>query len=168
MITTEAGPGNNTPDGQCGHHESVIKPTPLATRAEPTLDATASLPAELKGVYPYAIRWEATLTPPETGEFNLGLKASGFFRVSLDGNEVTSAWNSSGKDAKLGRVHLDKGKAYKLAVDYGPSRDTGADARLVWSKVDSPSPEAVAAAKDADVVVVVVGITSEPGGDEGQ
>ena len=144
------------------------KPTPLATRVEPTLDATASsLPSELKGVYPYAIRWEATLTSTETGDFNLGLKASGFFRVSLDGNEVTSAWNSSGKDSKLARVHLDKGKAYKLVVDYGPSRDTGADARLVWSKVDlKPSPEAVAAAKEADVVVAVVGITSELEGEE--
>ncbi len=38
-------------------------------------------------------------------------------------------------------------------------------ARLVWSQVDlQPAPEAVAAAKEADVVVAVVGITSELGG----
>src|SRR5208337_129689 len=41
--------------------------------------------------------------------------------------------------------------------------------RLVWKKVDfKPQPEAIAAAKDADVVVAVVGITSELEGEEMQ
>jgi beta-glucosidase len=40
-------------------------------------------------------------------------------------------------------------------------------ARLVWSKRDPrPRPEAIAAARDADVVVAVVGITSELEGEE--
>ena len=39
--------------------------------------------------------------------------------------------------------------------------------RLVWRKVDlTPQPEAIAAAKDGDVVVAVVGITSELEGEE--
>src|SRR5271157_1616401 len=43
------------------------------------------------------------------------------------------------------------------------------NARLVWSKVDlKPQPEAIAAAKDADVVIAVLGITSELEGEEMQ
>ncbi len=50
-----------------------------------------------------------------------------------------------------------------------PGETTQPAARLVWSKVDlKPNPAAVAAAKDADVVVAVVGITSELEGEEMQ
>src|SRR5208282_3001948 len=58
----------------------------LATRIEPAIDAAANpLPIEVAGVKPLAIHWEATLTAPATGDYNLGLKADGFFRIRLDG-----------------------------------------------------------------------------------
>jgi beta-glucosidase len=67
----------------------------LATRIEPAIDAAAlPLPIEVAGVKPLAILWEASLTPPATGDYNLGLKADGFFRIRLDGKDVTSAWDS--------------------------------------------------------------------------
>jgi beta-glucosidase len=148
----------------------AVKPTPLAMRIEPGIDAAASpLPIEVAGKSPLVIRWEATLTPQETGEYKLGLKANGFFRLSLDGKQVTSAWQANGVEAKLGRVHLEKGKASQLLVEYGQAANADAVASLVWSEVDlKPSPEAVAAAKAADVVVAVVGITSELEGEEMQ
>jgi len=73
-------------------------------------------------------------------------------------------------------VHLEAGKPAKLEVDYAPDEngyDTNANngpiAKLVWSKLDmKPQPEAIEAAKKADVVVAVVGITSELEGEEMQ
>jgi len=149
---------------------SAAPPTPLFTRVEPTADINAApLPLEVAGVRPLAVRWEAMLTAPETGNYNLGLLANGFFRVQLDGKDVTSAWDASGTEAKLGRVHLDAAKPGKLVVDYVPGEKSDPAARLVWSKVDlAPQPAALAAAKDADVVVAVVGITSELEGEEMQ
>jgi beta-glucosidase len=143
---------------------------PLATRIEPAIDAAAHpLPIEVAGVKPLAILWEATLTPPATGDYNLGLKADGAFRIRLDGKDVTSAWDSSSAEAKVGHVHLDAGKPAQLQVEYSPSENSYAAAQLVWSKVDlRPNPEAIAAAKSADVVVAVVGITSELEGEEMQ
>ena len=97
------------------------------------------------------------------------MQANGFFRVTLDGKPVTMDWQATGADAKLGRVHMEKGKAYPLAVDYGQGENKEAIAKLVWSKVDlAPQPEAIEAAKNADVVVAVVGITSELEGEEMQ
>ena len=47
------------------------------------------------------------------------------------------------------------------------NRRRPADAQLIWARVNNaPSPEAVAAAKNADVVIAVVGITSELEGEE--
>ncbi len=85
----------------------------------------------------------------------------------LDGKVVTMAYHTNGVETKLGRVKLEKGKQYALKVDYQPEPGSKAEGQLVWSKVDrKPSPEAAAAAKEADVVVAVVGITSELEGEE--
>jgi beta-glucosidase len=144
------------------------RPPVLATRIEPNMDAEAQpLPSEVISKGPALIHWEATLTAPDTGDYNLGMQANGFFRMSLDGKEVTTGFLSNGQDAKLGRVHLEKGKTYVLTVDYGQMQDPKPIAKLVWSKVDlAPQPEAIAAAKQADVVVAVLGITSELEGEE--
>ena len=141
-------------------------PTVLASSIEPAIDLSASqMPAEVVGKKPLSIRWEATLTPQETADYNLGLQGDGSFVVTLDGKEVTRAFQTDGSEIKLGRVHLEKGKPYRLKVEYGQGARPAA--RLVWSKLDlRPTPEAVAAAKEADVVVAVVGITSELEGEE--
>ena len=108
------------------------------------------------------------MTPPDTGDYNLGIQGRGFFRVSVDGKQITSAWDAN-NETKLGRVHLEKGKPVQVQVDYGFGESIMPAARLVWSKVDlNPDPAAVAAARNADVVVAVVGITSELEGEEMQ
>jgi beta-glucosidase len=144
---------------------------PVAERVEPTIDAAANgLPAEAASVKPLAIRWDGMITAPETGEYNLGMVAAGFFRMQLDGKNVTSSYGGDGKTAKLGRVHLEAGKPAKLHADFafGFGGDQMA-ARLVWSKVDlKPQSAAIDAARAADVVVAVVGITSELEGEEMQ
>jgi beta-glucosidase len=149
---------------------SPAMPNALAVRVEPAIDAASvQLPPEVTGVKPLAIRYEAMLTATESGDYNLGLAADGFFRMKLDGKDVTSAWDSTNVVPKLGRVHLEAGKPAALEVNYAPGENTLPSARLVWSKVDlKPQPAAIAAAKAADVVVAVVGITSELEGEEMQ
>jgi len=147
----------------------------LASRIDPVLDISlAPFPPETKGAQRLSIQWKADLTAPETADYNLGLLANGFFRMRLNGKDVTSAWGSDGKEAKVGHVHLEAGKPAKLEVDYAPdengydtSANNGPIAKLVWSKLDrKPQPEAIEAAKKADVIVAVVGITSELEGEE--
>jgi beta-glucosidase len=144
---------------------------PVVERVETTIDITAAnLPAETASVKPLAIHYTGMLAVPETGDYNLGMAASGFFRMQLDGKNVTSSYGGDGKSAKLGRVHLEAGKPEKLEIDcaFGFGSDETI-AKLVWSKVDlAPQPAAIAAAKAADVVVAVVGITSELEGEEMQ
>jgi beta-glucosidase len=143
-------------------------PTPLASRTEKGIDSTAApLPAAVAGVKPLSIRWEATLTPQETADYNLGVQGDGFFRITVDGKQLADTWDTSGIETRLGRIHLEKAKPYQLLVEYYQSDKPAAVARLVWSKVDlRPDPQAVAAAKDADVVIAVVGITSQLEGEE--
>jgi beta-glucosidase len=172
VLTTDGEPGVKASyakfDMASAMNPSAPKPAPLVTRVEPLIDlALNPVPAGAAGVKPLAIHWEATLTPTDSGEYNLGVEGDGFIRLALDGKQVTQAYNMSGVDASLGRTHLDAGKAYKLEMDFAQSNDSDAHARLIWSKVDMrPQPEAIAAAKAADVVIAVVGITSQLEGEE--
>ncbi len=144
-------------------------PAPLASRIDPNIGVPAGpAPPEVAGKQSVIVRSEATLTPTETGEYNLGIRGENFYRASLDGKVVTMSYMSNGIVTTLGRVHLEKGKTYTVKVEYPLLPDgAGAKPQLVWAKFDlKPSPESIAAAKDADVVVAVVGITSELEGEE--
>jgi beta-glucosidase len=66
----------------------------------------------------------------------------------------------------VGRVHLEKGHKVALEVSYG-TRNSAPRAELIWTKANNaPSAEAIAAAKNTDVVIAVVGITSQLEGEE--
>ncbi len=171
LLTTDGKPGikaTYSDMATVNMFDPTAKPAVLATRTESNIDASQPKPSETKGKR-IAIRWEATLTAPDTGEYNLGMHASGFFRVALDGKEVASGFSFSGSDTHLGRVQLEKGHTYKLEASWGQLEDSAPEAELLWSKVDlAPQPAAIEAAQRADVVVAVVGITSRLEGEEMQ
>ena len=143
-------------------------PTPITSRVEATVDLTdAKLPAEAKGKSGMGIRWSGYLTAAETGDFELGVLSSGFASVTLDGKQVVQAFAMGGISSKLTKVHLEKGKKLPIAITFGTLGGGDLKVQLIWASADtSPAPKAVAAAKGADVVVAVVGITSQLEGEE--
>jgi beta-glucosidase len=168
-----------TPDGQpglkvefsTGEVFSGQKPTALATSQVTALDLKQEdIPQEASGKSPLLVEWNGFLTPTETGEFNLGVRIEGTFAMlTADGKPVAQEFvlGQPGMHAKVGRVHLEQGKKVAIKVDYAQSTPGPTQAQLIWSKYDpKPSPEAIAAAKNADVVIAVLGITSELEGEE--
>ncbi len=141
---------------------------PLATRVEQGIElGTQPLPAGVANAKPLAVRWEATLTPTETGDYELGVETDGYFRLFVNGKRIANASYPHGIETTTGRVHLDAGQPYQLLVEYGRTTATPLHMKLVWHKTDrSVDPAVVAAAQKADVVVAVVGITSELEGEE--
>ncbi|HEY1800501.1 MAG TPA: glycoside hydrolase family 3 C-terminal domain-containing protein [Terriglobales bacterium] len=161
-----------TPDGKPGLKADYssrpgfdAKPTPLISRIESTVNLSdANVPKEVKGSKTISVQWSGFLNASSTGDYILGIKADGFAQVSVDDKPVTMGW---GNDTHLGQVHLEKGHPAKLDVSYGRFDDGNHEAHLIWAPVNNaPDPAAVAAAKNADVVVAVVGITSHLEGEE--
>jgi len=141
-------------------------PDPIVTRVEPGI-GTGSLPPEVSGTPLLIVSWQGTFTPRESGDYNFGLTGEGFLRVSLDNKVIAMSFHTNGVETKLGRAQLQAGHPYALTVEYGLGGGVNEHPKLVWAKRESqPSPEAVAAAKNSDVVVAVVGITSELEGEE--
>ena len=94
----------------------------------------------------------------------LGVRADGFARISLGGRPVTQMY---GPGENMGRVHLEQGHPLTLQVEYGHTPGSRIEAQLIWAHAtDVPDPAAVAAAKQAGVVIAVVGITSRLEGEE--
>jgi beta-glucosidase len=142
-------------------------PTPVTSRVEPNVNLSeSSLPAEAAGKKSIGVEWTGFLVPPDSGDYLLGIRADGFARVAVDGKTVAQEFRTHGVESKVGRVHLDKGQKVPLAVTY---RNMGGQihAELIWARAtNAPSPEAIAAARNADVVIAAVGITSQLEGEE--
>jgi len=145
--------------------------TVLAERQENNLDLKADeIPQEVSGKYPLRIEWTGFLTPTETGDYTIGVRLQGgFARIEVDGKSVAHGWvgDDEAPQVRAGHIHLEQGKKVYLKVGYGQGHAGPVKAQLIWSKYDPrPNPQAIQAAKDADVVVAVLGITSELEGEE--
>jgi beta-glucosidase len=170
-----------TPDGKPGlkadYNEGMRRgppvpgtsTTPITSRTESNVNLTdKNLPPEIAGRKTFGVQWSGFLTPTDSGDFILGIRAAGFARLTVGGKQVAMAFGGGGGEisSSVGRVHLEKGRKVALEISYG-SRDGKAHAELIWTKYSSgPSPEAIAAAKNADAVIAVVGITSQLEGEE--
>jgi beta-glucosidase len=148
-----------------------VQRTVLAARQVNNIDLKADdIPQEASAEYPLRVEWSGFLTPTETGDYTVGVRLeAGFARVQLDGKPIAQGWAGSndGPQVKAGHVHLEQGKKVYLKVGYGQGSAGPVSAQLIWSKYDpKTSPEAIQSAKNADVVVLVLGITSELEGEE--
>jgi beta-glucosidase len=117
-------------------------------------------------VNPVTAVYEGTLTPTESGTYQLGMRAMGSFKVFVDGKELISRDNAT-LNNYLAPITLEAGKDYDIRIVYqddGPSQCCGppkpnTTVRFAWEPPNADaSPqiqEAVKAARDADVAVVV-------------
>jgi beta-glucosidase len=168
-----------TPDGKPGlkadYGEGMMRGRPIpgadtksiVSRTEPNVNLSDSnLPSEIAGKKTFGVQWTGFITPTESGDFLVGIRSAGFARLTVDGKQVAMAFGGGEIGAGVGRVSLEKGHKVALNINYG-STNGKPHAELIWAKVNSaPSPEAIAAAKNADVVIAVVGITSSLEGEE--
>ncbi len=153
------------------------------------------LPAEVDANGDFSGRWAAVLTAPETGKCEFTINGNGGVRVTLDGKQIINDWTQhapAGRGAAFGgpglpertaEIGIEKGRNYKLVVEFfreaaqanaappaaGPGRGGAgpvAGPTLNWS-YGYDTEAAVNAAKKADIVVAVVGITSQLEGEQG-
>jgi len=163
LTTSEGKPGL---EAQYGLGMGFDPPqAPLVSRVEPTVDLREdSLPSAVKGKTPLAVHWTGFIDPPASGDYYLGAKAGGFSRVLLDDRLIELLYSAG---ANMARVHLEKGKRVKVDVLCGYRPGDRPEAQLIWAPVDNtPDPAAVAAARNADVIIAAVGITSRLEGEE--
>jgi beta-glucosidase len=118
----------------------------------------------------FSIRWTGQLLPPTTGSYQLDVSANDGFRLFLDGREVLNGWELNPRlQSKSVSVELVAGKPVDVRLEYfEDTRD--AEVRLSWRRPGAKAPfdEAMDAARQANVVVFVGGLTGDVEGEEMQ
>jgi len=115
------------------------------------------------GVENFSVRWTGFLTPEESATYRIGVVGSRN-RLWLDDKLMVDDFVLHDPKPTTATIQLEKGHRYALKLEYGQG---GTGTKLVWLPIlADPAGEAVSAAKQADVVVAVVGITSQLEGEE--
>src|SRR4029077_8664638 len=110
------------------------------------------------GIMDFSARWTGFLTPAESGTYEIGLAGS-MNQLWLDGQLIVDDLALHDPKPTTKTLQLEKGRRYALKLEYLRG---GLGTKLVWmNPISDPIAEAVAAAKESDVVVAVVGITSQ-------
>ena len=158
-----------TADGRSGltaefFADPKFKGTPAATRIDRDLDYEGGFDKLPPPLTAYYVRWTGYLTPAESGQYSLGLNGE-MDRLSLDGKVIVEDATSHSPRAKTVEMYLEKDHRYSIRIESFLGRTVVT--RLVWARV-SPDPlgAAVDAAKRAEVIVTVIGITSDLEGEE--
>ncbi len=140
-------------------------------RGAPTDDAVAR--GELSrdkalGNDDFSVRWTGQLLPPRDGTYDLSVTANDGFRLYIDGKRVLDRWtNADRAQAEHAQVELRGGQAYDLRLEYY-EHERDAAVRLAWRLPGGAPPlqEALQAARDADAVIFVGGLTGDVEGEE--
>ncbi len=165
---------------------------PVATRTDKQIDFDWTFAPPVPGLdeKSYSVRWTGTITPPKPGMYTFGLKigrcgdgCDGLpatldrnterVAVTLDGKPVDVSKHTPGTDdwgSLMPEVDLPfaDAKPHAITVEFrhgGALTFSGVSLRWL-PPVDLELEQAVAAAKQADAVVAVVGLTNELEGEE--
>src|SRR5260370_14188572 len=112
----------------------------------------------------FTVRWTGTLTPPATGDYQIGFTGTDAFHFWLDNQLVGESWYSDTSKTRLKAVHLEAGRAYLVKIECSQEGSSGV-AKLVWHEPGDAKDYTDAVSK-ADLVVAVLGLAGELEGEE--
>ena len=158
----------STPDGQPGlkaqyWRNGEFSGEPTVTRVDAKVAFDRNTPAAIPGAETTSSRWTGFLTAPQDGAYKIGLQGRAV-KLWIDDKLVVDNSNQQQFGPNLTDMQFRKGERHTLRIEQGPSRFPP---RLVWSEVRGDALQrAVAAARNADLVIAVAGITSALEGEE--
>jgi beta-glucosidase len=141
---------------------------PFRTRSEPVLDHAWMEEAPLPGMPAdaFSARWSATLRASAAGRHALGLRALGGARLYLDDSLVVSFSDRHTVNTEWAWLDLAAGQQRRVRVEY-VDRRSDAIVQLVWAPPRGDlREEALEAARRADAVVLVLGLSPRLEGEE--
>lgn len=114
----------------------------------------------------FGVRWTGYLSAPVNGTYQLGAIGMNAFELYFDGKLIVDFSGIHEEAYRYAPVQLEAGKLYAIRLDYHEFLND-ASIRLVWSRPPvNELPDALAIARKADAVVMVLGLSPRLEGEE--
>jgi beta-glucosidase len=141
--------------------------TPVLTRTDARVDfewwgsPANGIPADN-----FSVRWTGKLKVPVSGLYQLGVSGDDGFRLYLDGQLLVADWADHAARTLMKEVTLEAGRYYDLRVEFYESLVI-ASIKLLWQPPRGTFlNQALETARQADAVVLVLGLSSKLEGEE--
>ncbi|AWG22033.1 glucan 1,4-alpha-glucosidase [Flavobacterium faecale] len=146
-----------------------LEGAPVHTRIDQNIDFTWKIIAPFTDMAydKYSVRWTGYMSVPESGQYALGGEAFSGMKLYLDGKLITEREDVHEPKKIYEFVTLEAKKVYQIKLEYKQDNTERAIMRFLW---DTPSnnleAEAIALAKESEVVVLCMGLSPMLEGEE--
>lgn len=130
---------------------------PVVTRIDPSIQFNwiYTKPGDGINADRFGVRWTGTIEPTEDFDGLIGLSSMDSMRLWIDGELIVDRWQNSNAENSR-EVHWKAGERHDVKVEF-INDQRGVRVILGYSYGENDMEEAVQAAKQADVAVLVVG-----------
>lgn len=150
-------------------NNETLEGAPATTRQDDQIAFQANGASPAPGLTPfhYSVRWTGELVAPQDGEYTLGVRGDDGFRLWVNGQKMIDAWSVHPAQSQSTTVTLKAGQAVPIRLEYYQA-EGDAEISLLWKRPGQAQfTDALAAARRADAIVFVGGISAQIEGEEG-
>ncbi|MGA2598710.1 MAG: glycoside hydrolase family 3 C-terminal domain-containing protein [Bryobacteraceae bacterium] len=115
----------------------------------------------------FGVRWTGYISAPVSGKYQIGATGMNAFELYFEGKKLVEFNGIHEASYQYAPVELESGKLYQVRLDYHEYAND-ASIQLVWAPPSSKNlqEEAIADAKQADAVIMVLGLSPRLEGEE--
>lgn len=117
----------------------------------------------------FSVRWTGKLQAPESGKYQLGIAGNGGMRLVVDGQTIIEELNNRRTRSINKEMSLEAGRPYDIRLEYFENGNQYAAVKLNWAAPSGDrlwQKDALEKSRQADAVVMVMGITPSVEGEE--
>jgi beta-glucosidase len=163
-----------TEDGEQGLHATYFnntewKGTPVLERIDDNINFWwEQKPISKDLIDDFSVKWEGYLVPDVSGIYQIGGFSKRGMTIFIDGKEITNGKGSVHEGRYTTDIlKLEGGKKYPIEVTYFSDK-SNAHVQLLWTRTDKNiQNEAVETAQEADLSIVVLGLSQRLEGEDG-
>jgi beta-glucosidase len=149
------------------HNSTDLSGAVAASRVEPAVDDNWGGNSPLAGVNAtnWSVKYTGTLHPTVTGSHQFSVTSDDGSRLFVNGQQVIDNWHDQPSTTRTGSINLTAGQNVSIEVDYYQAAGAS-NLTLGWAVPgQTAGDQAVAAARAADLALVVVNKFESEGGD---